>query len=474
MLESNNKKNLKNVIIVLLTSCITIVISLIVGFVMPKYLSVDDYAYFRIYSLYIAYAGFFHFGFINGIYLKYGKYDYSELPFEKFRSYTNYLIKQQIKIVIILLSILLIFSNNISFPNKMAFIFIILNIPLINIQCYFSLVNQFTRRFIIDSYLTWIQSGMKIITLTSIFIWDKNQYIYLLFFTTVTNIVVLIIFGIQNKDIIFGEKIGILNSEVKKIISNGFFIMISEFMGIIFLGIDSIFINSFFDLRTFGMYSFAVSVISLMYIFINSASKLIYPYLVRAAKDKLSQYYCTMSDVVIIITTLSLSAFFLIEFIINNFLDKYKHSLDIIFVLLITIIFKTLIWMVCGSYYKVLNLSKEYSKNNVLAMILAVVLDILAYIVFKDYIYIAIASVVAFIIWYGITDNFFVRKLQVPKKNYINRYVIIILSVLVFIISKNFIWYEGLVIYGVSNIMIIWVFYKELIVKLILQIKKKK
>lgn len=469
-----NNENLKNIIIVFVTSCITILISLIIGFVMPKYLSIEDYAYFRIYSLYIGYAGFFHFGFINGVYIKYGDYDYCNLPFEKFRAYTSYLIRQQVKVIIILLAVLLLFAKNISLQNNMAFMFIIVNIPLINIQCYFSLVNQFTKRFVIDSYLIWIQSVLKILTLTAIFIWDENHYIYLLFFTTVTNVIVLIIFGMQNKDIIFGKKIKVLNSEVKKIISNGFFIMISEFMGIIFLGIDSIFVNSFFDLRTFGMYSFAVSVISLMYVFINSVSKLIYPYLVRAAKEKLSQYYCTMSDVVIIITTLSLSAFFVIEFIINNFLNKYEQSLDIIFILFITIIFKTLIWMVCGSYYKVLNLSKEYSKNNVLAMILAVVLDILAYIMFKDYIYIAIASVVAFIIWYGITDNFFVRKLQVPKKNYINRYVIIILSVLVFIISKNFIWYEGIVIYGVSNIMMIWVFYKELIVKLILQIKKKK
>ena len=42
------------------------------GFFLPKYLSVESYADYKIFILYISYVGILHLGYVDGVYIKYG------------------------------------------------------------------------------------------------------------------------------------------------------------------------------------------------------------------------------------------------------------------------------------------------------------------------------------------------------------------------------------------------------------------
>ena len=63
------KKGMLNVFI---ANIINLIISLFTGFVLPKLLSVESYANIKLFQLYITYIGILHFGFADGMYLKYG------------------------------------------------------------------------------------------------------------------------------------------------------------------------------------------------------------------------------------------------------------------------------------------------------------------------------------------------------------------------------------------------------------------
>ena len=67
--------------------------------------------------------------------------------------------------------------------------------------------------------------------------------------------------------------------------------MLSEFVGIIILGIDSIFVQQFMPKYTFSMYQFAVSIVSLVFTMVTVVTNLVYPYLVRADENKYGLYY---------------------------------------------------------------------------------------------------------------------------------------------------------------------------------------
>ena len=425
----------KNAFMVISSNLLTLLVSLFMGFIIPKYLSVDDYAYFHIYQLYIAYAGFFHLGLVNGIYLKYGHLDVEQLPVNDFRRYGRAMVILQLGMAAILFALLFLF-----FPQDgnvgMAYAFTIINIPLMNIKWFYSSINQFTKRFVIDSAVTYMQNVMQFVMVVAVIAFRLYDYMVLLVAVTLINLICMIAVMVQNRQ--FVHFLAIPKEEVpedrktKSLIRGGFFFMISEFVAIIILGIDSVFVQNLFSLTDFAMYSFAVSIISVMYTLIGTISNLIYPYLVRVKEEKYAQYYTLMSDVLTVVALMSMLAFYVAKFLVVTWLDKYVDSLGIAAILFGTVIFRTLIMLVCGNYFKVLKMTKEYTKNNFFSIILAFVADMLAYLIFKDCIYIAYASLITFIIWYVVTDAVFIRRLQIEKKTCANRYFCILVCLVIF------------------------------------------
>ena len=57
---------------------VTIMVSLIVTLILPKFISVEQYGYWQVYLFYTTYIGIFHLGITDGIYLRYGGKQYEE------------------------------------------------------------------------------------------------------------------------------------------------------------------------------------------------------------------------------------------------------------------------------------------------------------------------------------------------------------------------------------------------------------
>ena len=75
----NFKQGLKSVGYVFLSNFISFVISALITFLVPKKLGVDSYGYFQLYLFYSNYTGFLHFGWADGIFLRYGGEYYDKL-----------------------------------------------------------------------------------------------------------------------------------------------------------------------------------------------------------------------------------------------------------------------------------------------------------------------------------------------------------------------------------------------------------
>ena len=107
--------------------------------------------------------------------------------------------------------------------------------------------------------------------------------------------------------------------------------------------------------------------------------------------------------------------------------------------------------------YKVMNLEKAYMTNNVLALLLGIVTDIIAYLIFGTAISIAVASVMTYIVWYLFTDRYLRKKLSIKETAiYKYSYIVIIISV-----------YCGLNIVGL-NLVSIAIYYIVIAVSLFL------
>ncbi len=449
-----NKQNLKNVLMVVSSNVLTILVSLFTGFILPKELSIEDYAYYRVYLLYIAYAGFFHFGFVNGIYLKYGNLDVNQIPKKIFRTYSYFMVLMQALAVVGLAAALFVGGFFMEAEKVVAFAFVVINIPLINIKWFYSSINQFTKRFVIDSYVTFLQNILNLAMVLFVILFRWYDYRILLVILTICNFLCMVIAMGQNKQILWGRREPLGEVGIPALIKSGFFLMLSEFIGLIILGIDSMFVDNLFSQTDFAMYSFAVSVIAVIYTLITVVSNLIYPYLVRVSEEKYAEYYALMSDTLTVVSVFSMLSFYVAEFAILKWLGKFTPSITVIAILFGTIVFRALITLVCGNYFKVLKMIKAYTENNVFAIAISFILNVAAYLLFHDYTYIAVASLLSFIIWYVVTDRIFIRQLEITASGYVVRYVCILASLVLFYVLKDVEPVRAFLLYFAGSIII--------------------
>lgn len=76
---------ISNVSYTLTANIITLLISILVISILPKLMGVSEYSYFQLYIFYTSYVVFFHLGLPNGIYLRYGGKEFSELNQGQYR-----------------------------------------------------------------------------------------------------------------------------------------------------------------------------------------------------------------------------------------------------------------------------------------------------------------------------------------------------------------------------------------------------
>ena len=443
-------KNFGQVVFSVFSNIAVLIMSIVVGFLLPKFVSLETYASYREFTLYCGYLGLFHIGFINGVYLKYGGKDFEELPKERFRSYTRFLVLLQLAFqVILFLCFVPYHINTQSFVTP--YTFIILNLFFINLGCYFNLINQFTRRFVIDGTIQLVQKMTCVIGIVILILVKNDNYIPYLIILSVANILAMILAGSYNRGLVFGKTSGWDFSEIKTMISHGFFIMISEYMGLIIIGIDSVVINLLFPRTDFSIYAFAVSLVSVMYQLTTVISKPIFPYLKRQAAERLVKVYDILKEAYILFAALISGMAIVFPWLISTFITKYSDSISILQILAVTVIFKAVHELLFGNYFKAMSLERLFVRTNLIAVIVALMTDFIAYFVFHSMTAIAIASVISFVIWYSVTDFMLQKKMQTKcfRGN-----ILLVIVVAVFFSSTLFSVLLGSIIYF-SIIMIL-------------------
>ena len=76
------KTGIKNTIYVIAAQSISLILGIARTLLLPVLLGITNFGYWQVYLLYMSYVGIFALGFNDGIYLKYGNYEYDELPKE--------------------------------------------------------------------------------------------------------------------------------------------------------------------------------------------------------------------------------------------------------------------------------------------------------------------------------------------------------------------------------------------------------
>ncbi len=427
--DVQDNKIVKNVAMVAFSNVLTILAGVLVGFLIPKIMGIEDYGYYKIYTLYIGYVGFFHFGIIDGIYLFFAGRSYDSLDREKFRFFTRFLFVTQGIITIIVTIIALCFIN---FNYGFIFLFVALYLFSNNITNYYQFVSQMTFRFKELTIMNIIRSFLLSISVLGLFVGYKwlnfgliHYQLYLMIFTVINY---LLTFGyvILYRDISFGKvsKFKEQKKLLKELISLGFPLLLANIIGNLILNIDRQFVSILFDTEVYAVYAFAYNMLSLVTTAIAAISTVLYPSLKSKNEDDLKKSYSNLSGIMLIIVSFCLLAYFPLVLIINWFLPQYNESLKIFQVIFPGLLFNTAVTVVMTNYYKSLGLVKNYFIKSIIILALSAGVNFLAYIIFKSPIAISAASVVVMVFWYLLTEFTLIRRW---KFNFITNLVYVLL-----------------------------------------------
>jgi O-antigen/teichoic acid export membrane protein len=130
-LENKAIQFIKNFSYTISSNLISLIISTLVVIVVPKLVGVEEYGYWQLYLFYSSYVGFLHFGWSDGIYLRYGGEEYSDLDKKIFSSqfYMMMLFQFLVAVIIVIIAVLFVSDIDRAFILNM----VALNALIINV-----------------------------------------------------------------------------------------------------------------------------------------------------------------------------------------------------------------------------------------------------------------------------------------------------------------------------------------------------
>jgi Membrane protein involved in the export of O-antigen and teichoic acid len=427
----------KSIFQVLIGQIIVLISGVLIGFLVPKALGEYNYGIYKTYTLYLTYFGMMHFGFIEGVYLKYSGKMYDEIDYRELRTLTIILFSIDTIVVTSTIFISLVFLQN---EYKIIFLLLALTIIPNHFLGYLRTISQVTMRFKEFSILNIIQSIFQILScLIIFFLWSytssyQSPYLFIIL-VIISYIIVLLIYIVNYRKILFGKiyKLKEVKSLCKEIFFNGSILLISNTIVTLILNLDRQFVNVLFDYNTYGSYSFAYSILSLFTTIISTISVVVFPMMKTTSPKTLEKHYIEFSSLLLMLLFFCIIGFFPIAYIVETFLQDYMDSIIIFKIIIPAISFSSSISILMHNYFKVFGKHKQYFFICFCILILSFCANFIAYKISYHTYPISIASVICLFIWYVVCDRYLLSKMKLKNmKNMI--YILIMIAVFYLIV----------------------------------------
>jgi O-antigen/teichoic acid export membrane protein len=438
------KKNLSKVFSV---NIVVMLIGIVSALLIPAFLDIKEYSVLKTYTLYTSYIGMLAFGFIDGVYIKYGGKDESNINSKQFKNEHNFLLVMQTTIMMLFVGVSVFINNNILFYFSLT----ILPFTLVG---FFKLFFQATSNF--NSYV-WISVSNSLIVFALniglVILGINDGYAFII--VNIVSYYLIFIF----LEIIHFKKYKSLKSEVNKpeLFQNfrvGIFILIGNLSSVFFYATDRWFVKFTLSSEDFAFYSFAISMMGIISVMVNAITTTFYPYLSRGFEEekikKLKVY-------LLLIGTYSSGAYFVFSMVVNIFMNKYIPSLSIIGILFAGYPAIIVINALLINLYKAQKKEKVYFYTVILMLLISIVLNIAAFLIDKSSASIAIATTISFYIWYFYSSKYF----NFLKSNLKEICFICIYLIVFYTTSIKLNWLWGSILFFCSIFVITLAFYKK-------------
>ncbi|MEK5585143.1 hypothetical protein MKZ21_23120 [Paenibacillus sp. FSL P2-0536] len=391
---NNKAKNIiKNISYTLSSNLIGLIISTVVLFLVPKLVGVEQYGYWQLYLFYSSFVGFLHFGWNDGLYLRYGGKEYKDLDKGLFFSQFYMLVILQITLAIIffVFSFLFVVDINRQFIFEMTGFCLL----IVNVKYMLLLILQSTNRIKEYAQITLIGKVLFFCIIVLFLSIGIREYQLMILADLTGNLIALIYALYCCKDIVFRRISSFYFSfrEALENISVGIKLMFANLASMLIIGVIRFGIERSWNISTFAKVSLTLSVSNLMMIFINAVGIVIFPILRRTDENKLSNIYITIRDFLMVILLGSLTLYYPLKVALSAWLPKYSDSLMYMSLLFPMFVYEGKMALLINTYLKTLRKEKLMLKINLLSLFFSVIITFFSTIVLRN-LNLAIISIV--------------------------------------------------------------------------------
>lgn len=372
-----NKSLKKNIIISVSVQAVSLSVSFILSFLVPKFIDQYNYAYWQVYVLYSNYVGILHFGLLDGIVLRYSKYNYEDL--------NKPLIRSQFQILLISVTFfsMIIALLSISFLdeiNQKIFLFISISVITKNWFTYNSYLLQITNRINKYAILILCQRICYGVVTLLLLTFGIKSFEWFCFADILGDIFGIVISFNFNRGLYFGHPIRMQYAikEWKNNVFSGIFLMFANWSALLLTGSAKMIIQWHWDPLVFGQVSFTFSLTSLFLVFISAISVVLFPSLKRMDSKELPNTYVKIRNIISPLLLIGIICYFPVCMFVRWFLPNYITSLKYLSFLLPMVIYSSKVSLLTNNYLKSYRQENKMFMINLISTAISVILFIIS------------------------------------------------------------------------------------------------
>jgi O-antigen/teichoic acid export membrane protein len=202
------------------------------------------------------------------------------------------------------------------------------------------------------------------------------------------------------------------------------------------------------------VYSFAISVLGVINVFISSISSVAFPYLSNSTAHIQKRFYPIGESLIILLWGSALGFYFPLSGLISIYFSQYTSSLSLVQVLLCSLSFGSIIQILHINYYKLNQKQSQYFLTAIGSVALTIGLIQITLYFWRNLVGVAIATVLGFTFWYGINELLLHKLMDQKWSSIAKRFIGIVLFTGAFMFSS----------WVIRNHVIQWVVYYVLVI----------
>lgn len=455
-------KVLSNITKVLSSSIITFSSNFIIGFILPLYLSVAEYGYYREFVLYFNFFYILNLGFNEGLYIKYGGKSLEEIDHKiLMKEHNTSLVAQAV------VSLLMIVAGFMT-KNTVIIIFAITTF-FANATYFHQLVQQALSEFSEYSKTNTIKGFATILTmLIALLLFKGNTHMYYVLALMFAQFLVFLYCEWNFYKVIKNKSSQLLTvNQTKAIFNIGLFVLLANFLRVLVGSIGQWLVQLFSNIEEFAQYSLAGSMLSVVLLVINAVAAVFYTVI---SKNKDYGKLNIIKNLLLIFGVASGLAYFVLHYMITYFIPDYISSLEYMKYLILCVPYLMVINVIATNLYKTNMHEKKYFRNMLFVLTSTAALIGMFYLLNNNPVSAAIGTTVTYILWY-----FVVTTITFPfLKNTMKFNLLLIshlISYLVFTSLGNVLL--GMILYGIYSLAIL-VIYRQSFFSVIEYLKENK